>query len=352
MNRLSTIIFLFTIINLSSAWAQCSFTPTVIPSQPILCPNATDTLWTQEYESYQWYKGNNAIAGATNQYQVVTQDDVLKQFKVKATLEGCTETSAAVLVDGWVFLLPFVIQSGDMGTFDPNTQSFVLCPGDIMILEMGQPYIENVQWFDNGIPIPGATGSIYQVTSPGSFTACGAPATCPDYQDCMLIPIDVQFSSTPKPVITLTNDTLFSTSAGSYKWYFNGNLIPGATSIWYEPVLSGSYVVAITDNYSCSVLSEPFEFIATGTLTIGKTSFSFSLFPNPAHEYLTVLTSNASADALITITDVLGRVVSKPVQYSSRSNSMELDIKGLPAGNYLVRINSNGHIAFDKLVIY
>lgn len=238
MIRFTILLFIISFMVLASAQAQCSFTPTVIPSQPILCPNANDTLWTQEYEAYQWYKNNNMIAGATNQFYVVTQNDILKQFKVAATLEGCTESSASVLVDSWVFLLPFVIQSGDLGYFDPNTLSFVLCKGDTMILEMGQPYVENVQWFDNGIPIPGATAPVFYVTESGSFTACGAPAVCPDYQDCMLIPIDVFFSSTPAPVITQSNDTLFSSSGVSYQWFFNGGIIPGAMSIFYEPALS------------------------------------------------------------------------------------------------------------------
>ncbi|MEO6168097.1 MAG: T9SS type A sorting domain-containing protein [Chitinophagales bacterium] len=352
MNRLSTILFLVTSLNLSSAWAQCTFTPTVLPSQPILCPNATDTLWTQEYEAYQWYKGSNPIAGATNQFYIVTQDDVLKQFKVAATLEGCTENSASVLVDGWVFLLPYVIQSGDMGTFDPNTQSFVLCPGDTMILEMGQPYTENVQWFDNGVPIPGANGTIYYITESGSYTSCGAPSVCPDYQDCMLIPIDVLFSSTAQPVITLTNDTLFSTGATSYQWFLNGNIIPGATSIFYVPIIPGSYTVAIADTYGCGILSDPFSFIGTGTSIISKTPFLFSIFPNPAHDFLTLLIEGSSEDNyVVTITDLLGREMNVAVIPSGTFNKLEVDIKQFPKGNYVVGIRSGGYISYKKLVI-
>jgi hypothetical protein len=353
MIRLTALLFLFLLIEWSSTLAQCTFTPTVIPSQPILCPNVSDTLWTQEYEAYQWYKNNNAIAGATNQYHVVAQNDILKQFKVAATMEGCTENSASVLVDGWVFLLPYVIQSGDLGTFDPNTQSFILCPGDTMILEMGQPYIDNVQWFDNGNPISGANNSIYYVTSSGSYTACGAPTVCPDYLDCMLIPIEVTFSTTPAPVITQSNDTLFSTTAISYQWFLNNNIIPGATSKYYVPAVSGSYNVSITNNFDCNLFSATYNYIATGSLSDNVAPFTFSIFPNPAHDILTVFIRNATPDAFaVTVTDIFGKTVSSPLKSSGAANKIIFDTGKLTAGNYLVRISNSKQVVYEKLVVY
>ena len=353
MIRLTVLLFLLLVIGCSSAFAQCTFTPTIIPAQPILCPNGSDTLWTQEYEAYQWYKNNNAIAGATNQYHVVGQNDMLKQFKVAATLAGCTENSASVLVDGWVFLLPYVIQSGDLGTFDPNTQSFILCPGDTMILEMGQPYIENVQWFDSGNPISGANNSIYYITSSGSYTSCGAPAVCPDYLDCMLIPIEVTFSTTPAPAITQSNDTLFSTTAISYQWFLNSNIIPGATSKYYVPVISGIYQVSITNSFDCNLLSATYNYIATGSSYDNVPPFSFTIFPNPAKGLITIYISNALPEAFaVSVTDIFGKAVSSPLKSSGASNKIIFDTGKLTTGNYLVRISNNKQVVYEKLVVY
>src|SRR6188508_2656000 len=92
--------------------AQCPFDPTVTPSNLILCPGSTDTLWTQPYEAYQWYQNNTLVPGATNQFYVVNSSDY---YSVAATQYGCTEQSPQVLVDGWFFLLPYVIHSGDLG---------------------------------------------------------------------------------------------------------------------------------------------------------------------------------------------------------------------------------------------
>src|SRR5215510_8040249 len=91
-----------------SANAQCPFDPTVTPNNLILCPNESDTLWTQVYDSYQWYKDGNLIPGATNQYYVVNAfTDGGSYFAVSATASSCTEMSPQVLVDGWAFLPPF-----------------------------------------------------------------------------------------------------------------------------------------------------------------------------------------------------------------------------------------------------
>lgn len=353
MFRSASLLLLIMIICQNYLAAQCTFTPTVVPGQPILCPNGSDTLWTQVYDSYQWYKNNNPVSGATNQFHVVTQSDMLKQFKVAATLDGCTENSASVLVDGWVFLLPYVIQSGDQGTFDPNTQSFMLCPGDTMILEMGQPYVENVQWFSNGQPIPGANNTIYYVTQSGSYTSCGAPSVCPDYQDCMLIPIQVVFSNTSQPVISQSNDTLFSTVAASYQWSLNGNNIPGATSQFYVPVNSGSYSVTISDNFNCSIASNIFNYVATGTTTPVAGQFSFSIFPNPASSHFYMLFDHARKnDYIITITDLLGIEVTAPLKVSGSLTNVEINTSHLEKGNYLVRVSNEVKTSYSKLLIH
>ncbi|MBN8642925.1 MAG: T9SS type A sorting domain-containing protein [Flavobacteriales bacterium] len=77
----------------------CSHTNTVFPNNLILCPNETATIETQLADSYQWldYFGS-PIAGATNQSLVVSSGE----YSVQTTINGCTERSPQVLVDGWL----------------------------------------------------------------------------------------------------------------------------------------------------------------------------------------------------------------------------------------------------------
>ncbi|UPT69867.1 MAG: PKD domain-containing protein [Flavobacterium sp. JAD_PAG50586_2] len=77
----------------------CAHQNTILPDDLILCPSTTDTIWTQAADSYQWldYLGN-PIAGATNQSLEVYSG----YYSVITSINGCTERSPDVLVDGWM----------------------------------------------------------------------------------------------------------------------------------------------------------------------------------------------------------------------------------------------------------
>jgi hypothetical protein len=186
----------------SAMQAQCSFTPTV-SGDSILCPNATTTFTTQAYDSYQWYRRvypdglPELIAGATQQTLTLTDADLLYFYWVEATDAGCTEASAEVLLDGYVFLLPFVSHTGDF-TFDPDLQAFKVCAGDTMFLHFS--YGANVTWYKDGEPIPGETGSTLAITETGAYTVEGAPGTCPDFILSLGLVLDVVVVNCTSPV--------------------------------------------------------------------------------------------------------------------------------------------------------
>lgn len=216
------------------AAAQCSFTPTVTPGNVVLCPNETDTLWTQAYDSYQWYQDGAVIPGATLQYLVINQATAAgSYFKVSATQSACTEMSDSVLVDGWAYLPPFVAHGGTY-TINPNDGSSLLCPGvDTMILTFSYP--ANIQWFKNGVAIPGATTNQLKVTEPGTYIVQGAPAVCPNNIAMLGVDIDVSYITahiSPDDLVLCPSavDTLSVDSGSNFQWYKDGVLIPGATN--------------------------------------------------------------------------------------------------------------------------
>lgn len=172
---------LITLLYISTfAFGQAAFgppppcaNPTITPNNLILCPNTSDTLFTEVWDSYQWYKDGTLIPNATNQYYVVSAfNDGGSMFSVEATLNTCSQMSEGVLVDGWAFLSPTVITEGLSDT---------LCIGDTLLLIMGLPYDTLIQWTRNTIPIPGATNDTLIVTTAGSYSVSGAPSICPGY---------------------------------------------------------------------------------------------------------------------------------------------------------------------------
>ena len=106
MKHLSTALAL---VVTGTAYAQCTFTPTITPDPAITCPVGFLLLETQAYDSYQWFENGQPITGQTFQVIQVDNASVGNSFTVQCTLNGCTEMSAPVVLDGWVFLLPFVI---------------------------------------------------------------------------------------------------------------------------------------------------------------------------------------------------------------------------------------------------
>ncbi|NTW32894.1 MAG: PKD domain-containing protein, partial [Bacteroidetes bacterium] len=156
----------------------CSFTPTIFPDSLILCPNSKDTLWTQTYNSYQWYDSNgNIIPGATNQYLVVSADSIAsegKKFSVLTTKNNCSEMSrqAVRYMINW-------IRSDVYEVFDSMLPGNP-CLGDTVKLILAYPIEHYTQWFNNGIPIPFANNDTLIVIASGNYQVSFYPYTCPD----------------------------------------------------------------------------------------------------------------------------------------------------------------------------
>ena len=122
--------------------AQCDFTPTIDPPDLMMCPLTTDTLSTEEYDSYQWYKDGEPIPGATQRQLVVDYySSVTFDFHVEVSLDGCTAQSDSTHVNGWAFLSPTVYTSGAVPYAVDNNGTALYCEGDVVQLTLGLPYV-------------------------------------------------------------------------------------------------------------------------------------------------------------------------------------------------------------------
>lgn len=314
----------------AAAFAQCTFTPTVTPNDLILCPQEEGVLSTQEYDSYQWYKDGEAIDGATEQTLNVEQfADAGYMFSVEATLDGCTEMSEDVMVDGWMFLLPYVIHGGD----EPNGigiegESF-FCVGDTMTLTMGMPYTTNITWYRNGEVIDGENDVVLTITTSGSYTGSGAPETCPNYIAGVGVDVVTYFQEPSQPTIVQNGDQLCAEPEGeSYQWYMNEEPIVGDAAC--IPAEGGSYTVYVDYGQDCQVISAPF--LVTGVTE--ATASAFTIAPNPANG-LTRITwpSDLKPSGAWRIADVSGRTVM--TGSFNGAPSMHLDLSPLTDGNYV-----------------
>ena len=164
--------------------------------------------------------------------------------------------------------------------------------------------------------------------------------------------VTVTVNSLPDAIITATGNLLETGAGGiSYQWYFNAELIIGATANTFLAVKSGFYRVKVTGISGCSKLSEGFQHFAT---SVEEYSFrDFVIFPNPAHDKLYVRPGKELIDGVsIRIIDLSGKTV---YIYASEEiiagQTLEINLTHLSPGQYYLKIennNENKYFPFSK----
>ena len=136
------------------------------------------------------------------------------------------------------------------------------------------------------------------------------------------------FPPPAQPVISLIGDTLYSSPAASYTWYFNGNPIPGANASWWVPTMSGIYGVGTLDANGCPSLSTPYLYPPTG---IASTSAIDWQVWDAGDGMLNVRTALPITE--VRVWNTLGQLV---IQAEPRSSSATLPVP--TAGLYIVQV--------------
>ncbi|MBE0646400.1 MAG: aryl-sulfate sulfotransferase [Bacteroidales bacterium] len=183
----------------------------------------------------------------------------------------------------------------------------------------------------NPVATPSVTTSyIVNVTS----GACSAT-------DTVLVTVD---DAPPTPVITLTGDSLMSSSISGNQWFKNSTLIQGATGQYLALTGAGTYQVQVTGSNGClSAMSDPFIWVG-----ISETSFEngIRLFPNPTTGVITLSgESLVNRSFGVTIFNAQGKAV------ITFKNEFSHDLSSLPGGIYYLTILTDRSEYTSKKVI-
>jgi hypothetical protein len=177
----------------------------------------------------------------------------------------------------------------------------------------------------------GATTSSIDVVASGTYVVTVN-------SNCGLVtsnPITVTANDPGIPTITQAGETLtaVSASAVSYKWFFNGNEINGATSSTYTATQSGSYSVQIEDANGCSAVSSNVNVTVIGIEQLNSNAAVMTLIPNPAQSKVTVSTS-FNTPYTISLINIYGQVV---LMAAAESSTNVVDVESLSAGIYILK---------------
>lgn len=148
------------------------------------------------------------------------------------------------------------------------------------------------------------------------------------------------------PVITQLHDTLFASNALFYQWYNDNGLIPGATTGYYVPNVTGNYYVHTFNMYQCEASSAPYYYTLTGQKHNGE-DLTFRIYPNPAKETCRIETSMGIDE--LWLKDMFGRNIAT---YTTVNTGLfELNLSGLPAGVYYVKVIAADRVLGRKLFV-
>lgn len=108
---------------------------------------------------------------------------------------------------------------------------------------------------------------------------------------------------------------------------------------------------AVTSVIGCAVSKHIFHVISQGTPCSTATqsisqSYDLSVFPNPASEICTVACASCTNGFTVTVSDVSGRVITT---YQSSQATLQLLLRNLPAGLYLLKICGTEKTLYRKL---
>ena len=234
--------------------------------------------------------------------------------------------------DYWVIKFCITLQAG-------FTSSTYVCPGSCIDFTNLSFNATSYQWF-----FPGASPDTSTATNPTNI--CYA---IPGSYDVTLIASDANGKDTlfignyvtvyPQPQsqsIIQNGDTLFANAgASAYQWYFNGNIINGATEYYYVAIQSGDYNLIATDSNGCEVEAVINNVLAHTPLAVGY--WPMAVYPNPVTSTIDIRgLENNSADE-IKIFNVFGEKVFSAVDWKLGTLNCEL----FPSGLYILELKTN-----------
>jgi hypothetical protein len=146
------------------------------------------------------------------------------------------------------------------------------------------------------------------------------------------------------PVITITGDSLMSSSSAGNQWHRDGSPITAATGQYLAVTLPGYYQVQVTGPSGClSRMSDPFVYVGISDAIDEHTA---SVYPNPTNGIFRISASGLENRTFeIRIYNSLGRLA------LSAKNTFTFDLSGLSGGVYYLSVVTDRAESFSKKVI-
>ena len=196
--------------------------------------------------SFSWKNGTSYLGLTTNSVTVTESGD----YTVEVSLDGCMVTATPLKIE--VIARP-ARPDIDMGSYSK---------GDCLGEDPLKLAVDNIvpgysyQWYKNETPLSASTS--IEVTEAANYYLEAVYDICPSVRDTAAI---IFAESLPKPIVDAKGPAVWilstASKAAQYKWFYDGILIPGAsTNSYIAGQNMGTYRVAISDDGKCFSFSD------------------------------------------------------------------------------------------------
>ncbi|NVN95682.1 MAG: aryl-sulfate sulfotransferase [Bacteroidetes bacterium] len=314
------------------ALASASSTLVTSGTAVTLSSSATSVTESSPTYSYAW----TSTSGFTSTQQnpsISPTSNATYTVIITNTAIGCSDT-ASVTVN---------ITGSSTLTVSATAMPVNVCPGSTVQL--------------NSTPSGGTSYTYQWTSSPAGFTSTlQNPTVVPTSNTSYTVTVTsgsdiatnttsvILYSSPVTPTISQTGNTMTSSASSGNQWYFNNNIIQGATGNTYTPPQAGSYQVQVTDANGCTSISSAY----TPTVGIPENNSltqKIIIYPNPTQSIIN-LSIPASINSFETeIINIYGKEVLK------NSNQSTLNLSDLSNGIYFIMIKVDGKLVQQSKIV-
>ncbi|RZJ66923.1 MAG: T9SS type A sorting domain-containing protein [Flavobacterium sp.] len=292
-------------------------TPTVSASgSTTICQGGSVTLTSSSATGNTWSNG------ATTQSITVSNEGTYSVSVSNGSCTSATSASTTITVNA-IPATPTVSASG----------STTICQGGSVTLTSSSA--TGNTWSN------GATTQSITVSNEGPYSVSVTNGGCTSATSAVMT---ITVNPTPNAGLTQDNGVVTATETGAtYQWYqCPDTLLSGETDQTFTPTVVGDYKVEITLG-DCSVMS---SCITVTQLGVGDFAHSkFEIYPNPVTDILNIgYTTDFKS---VEVFNMIGQqVMTKNVNASAT----QLDMSGLPAGTYLVKVEADNASKTIKVI--
>jgi hypothetical protein len=310
--------------------------------------------------TYQWFKGTTAVAGATGT-SYTPNATTSNNYKVTVTNSvGCSKTSTTTAI-----------------TVNPNPTATITATGPTTYCSGANACTLSAntgagllyQWFRSGTLVTGATAATYvpNATSSRNYTVRVTNAN-----GCTKTSTGVAITVNPLPTATVTaqGPTTFCngdsvvlqaniTAGLTYQWLRNSAAISGATANKYTAKTAGTYKVRTTNSFGCSKTSTT---SASVVVNCRESNGAFmqedvlTIYPNPGNGNFNLIyysENNTDGEVVLEVLDMAGRMIASRVLVLENGvvNTSNDGMDVLSSGVYMVRVVDGESASVKKLIV-